>query len=210
MNVRRSLENRLRGWFPQEPYLFSRGCNVVAGVKNPPLKIRQEYTNSATKNAGVLAIGSTIFVGLFLLSLNLEWQPFSIYYLVAWIIAGAIIGMVLCTLYTSRELCRLSRDYQIDAKWKENLLIVMLPFIVFLIGTSLAMQQIALTSGAAMFSLYAWMVSFEFTRYGSLRLFEKKENMRIMTSWFGPGYAAIPQPPKQKMSLKQVSELRLP
>jgi hypothetical protein len=51
MTVKKSLENRIRGWFPQEPYLLSTqvkvNCEVNIEIKNPPPKISQDYTNSA-------------------------------------------------------------------------------------------------------------------------------------------------------------------
>jgi hypothetical protein len=210
MKVKRSLENRLRGWFPQEPYFFSRNCRVETSTKNPPLMIRPEYTNSATKFAGETAILSTIFSGLLLSSLNFVWQPFPVYHLVAWMIAGAIIGMVSCTVYTKRELCRLSRNYQIEFNWRENSLFALLPFFVFAVASLLATSHVGLSLGVALFSWYALAVSYGSVRYGLLRYYEKTENMRIITSWSGLGYAVIPKPPNQRMSLKQGSELRLP
>jgi hypothetical protein len=58
------------------------------------------------------------------------------------------------------------------------------------------------------FSIYAWGVSDVLTRYSLMYFYEKTVNMRIMTGWLGGGFAIIPKPPKQRMPVKQGSELK--
>lgn len=209
--MKRSLENRLRGWFPQEPYLFSRNCRVETSLKKPPLMIRPEYTVSATKFMGLLAIFWIVFYGfLFFSNFNLlKEYPVSVLQLTSWIILGVIIGIVSWVVYTRRELCRLTRTFQINVNLKDMVFIILLPVLAFFFPALFARHIIGLSFAALYFSSYAWGVSSVLTRYGLFLFYEKIENMRIMTSWFGPsGFAVIPKPPKQEKRPALGSELK--
>jgi hypothetical protein len=209
MNVKRSLENRFRGWFPQEPYLFSRGCRVDAEVKNPPLMIPQDYNLRATRDfVSMGKIWVIIFAGYLLFFFFSE--GFSVLDIFAWSVAGAAIGFLSGTVSTKRELCRISKEYYTTSiNGKDLLLLNIAPFIAFM-GLEAAVEIWIIPGSSlygSLFSLFAWVVSLQAAEYRLLRSYEKKENMLIMSK-VGGGRAVVPKPPKQKMSLKQGSELK--
>ncbi len=192
MRAKETLQNRIRGWFPQEPCRTSRYCKVEFEAKNPPLMIRSDFTLSATKFAGALTIFYIIFYGFIDFSFpGLEWYSISAFQVIAWIIVGVAIGIVSMVVYTRKELCRLSRDYQTGVNWKGLILVLLVPGLVFTFGG----WYIFGSSLVGTISVYVWGVSISLTRYGLLYFYEKTENMRIMTSWFGGGFAVIPKAP---------------
>ena len=192
MNVKKSLESRIRGWFPQEPSRISMSCKVEFEAKNPPPMIRSDFTLSATKFAGALTIFYIIFYGFIDFSFpSLERYTISAFQVLAWIIVGVAIGIVSMVVYTRNELCRLSRDYQTSVNWKELILILLVPGLVISFGG----WYIFGSSLAVIITVYVWGVSISLTRYGLLYFYEKTENMRIMTGWFGGGFAIIPKAP---------------
>lgn len=199
MKIKRSLENRLRGWFPKEPQLISRSCRIGIAAKQPPLIIRPEYTLSATKYVGALAIFGIIFYGFLFSSLNFEWNPFSVFQFTAWIILGVTIGTMSSMVYTRKELGRLSRNFQTNTNWKDAILLYFAPIFVFaLFGFFVSRVLFSLTLTGFILSLYAYVVSSLLTRYGLMHFYEKTENMRIMQGWFEGGFAVIPKPPNKK------------
>ena len=79
--VAKSLRNRVRGWFPQEPYIISRQIRQVKvdhETKQPPLMIPPQYKVSATKTAGIMLIYWIILYGFIsYININLERYPVS-------------------------------------------------------------------------------------------------------------------------------------
>jgi hypothetical protein len=75
MKVKKSLENRIRGWFPQEPNMIAKSLQVNNEYKQQPQIISSEYKTSATKAAGKTALlwiilGYGFFTFSFLFSLE--------------------------------------------------------------------------------------------------------------------------------------------
>jgi hypothetical protein len=91
MTVKKSLENRIRGWFPHEPTMISTRLEMTRESKQPPLIIPPEYNVNATKFAGAFSIFSIIFWGFMIFSIDFTMHPISAFQIVAWIIAGSSI-----------------------------------------------------------------------------------------------------------------------
>jgi hypothetical protein len=127
--------------------------------------------------------------------------PISIAQLVAWIIAGISVGAASCLMYTKNQLGRFSKEYHISLNGKDMLLLLVpsVSFFIFGFFVSLTIGGIAhigVLQGFAI-SVYAWGISGQLTRCILLGAFEKKENMRLMQSWWGAEVFLIPKAPKK-------------
>jgi hypothetical protein len=79
MTAKKSLENRIRGWFPQEPTMFRTRLKVDYENKRQPPIIPPGYTLSSTRVAAIVAIFYIIIYGfLSLNNLNFEAYPISV------------------------------------------------------------------------------------------------------------------------------------
>ncbi len=191
MNVKKSLENRLHGWFPQEPILISmRKVKVNCEIKQPPPIIPSGYTLSTTKMLGGLTIFWIVVYGfLFFNTLNFAVFPVSTFQAVAWIIAGLAVGTITGTILAKNQLRRLSKNYQFSTTGKDIVSIIV-PIVLFFIFSSI------LSWSTILFSIYSWGVSIQITRWVVFFNFEKKENMRLMQSWWGMEIFLIPRAPQ--------------
>jgi hypothetical protein len=111
--VKRTLENRIRGWFPHEPLLISGNCRVKYEVKNPPLMI-PEYTTSLTTNTAkfVLLWGIAYGVLFFGIFGNSFFYDISVFQVAASIIFGLTLGVILANIIIRRTLTRLLVNYK--------------------------------------------------------------------------------------------------
>jgi|WetSurMetagenome_2_1015567.scaffolds.fasta_scaffold87295_2 hypothetical protein len=198
MTPKKSLENRIRGWFPKEPYLVSNRLNLDYETKKPSKVIPSEYKVSTTKVAGAGAIFWIILYGFLVLysvnSINRDY-PISSFQLIAWTIAGLALGAISCIIFTKNQLGRLIKDYQFSTTGKDVIFLIV-SFVMFSIFGFFVSQSPAIQG--SMISLYAWGVSFLTTRVTLFAAFEKKENMRIVQRWFGAGGVGaflVPKPP---------------
>ncbi len=212
MTVKKTLQNRIRGWFPQEPYRISTRIKVdYENIHQPPI-IMPNYKVSATKAAGLLAIFWIIIYGIldgfvFSSSYNLEKYPISVFQFLPWIVASIAVGVITSTIVTKNQLRRLSRDCHFYANGKDMVLLI-IPIVIFLIFGFLVSLTISTASlnGVAfpgflfLFSVYAWGVSLVAMRPVLFFAFERKENMRLMQSWWGMGIFLIPKPPESNVN----------
>ena len=203
MNTKKELR-KIRGWFPQEPYRISSRLKVNYEYKQPPMTIPSEYTVSATKAAGAFAIFWIIIYGIldgFVFSTSLERYPVSAFQLIPWIIVGLAVGAITSTMVTKNQLSRLSRDVQFYVNGKDMVLLIV-PIVLFLIfgffvslSIPAAIPHVQSFQGF-LFSVYAWGVSFVAIRPVLFLGFERRENMRLMQSWWGLGTFLIPKAPE--------------
>jgi uncharacterized membrane protein len=131
MNAKRSLENRVRGWFPTEPYRIGAKVNNEASFerKQPPLQIPLGYDIGTTKATIALAIFCTALCA-FQIYLNIIDKVTFTVFQIFLIIVGVIVGSVLEKKIVSSQLNRLSRDYKFTSNVKELLLLS--PMLIFL------------------------------------------------------------------------------
>ncbi len=175
--------------------MISTRLNVNHENKQPPLIIPSEYKLSATKFAAGLAIfwlmlyGFTIFT-----SLDLERYPISAFQVVAWIIAGLAVGTISSAMFTLNQLGRLSKYYQFSTNGKDIVLFIV-PTVLFFIFGFFGGRSIGIGVQGFLISGYAWGLSLQITRIVMLLAFERKENMRLMQSWWGPNIFLMPKAP---------------
>lgn len=205
MNVKKSLENRIRGWLPKEPYLISTRVKVDCETKQQPPIIPSGYNLSATKVAGAFAIFWIILYGFTSFTfLNLERYSISAFQIVAWIIAGLTVGAISGAIFTQNQLSRLSKDYQISTNGKDMVLLIVPTVLFFIFGFFVSWSiygamRLPIFQGF-LISVYAWGISIEIIRYVLFFAFEKRENMRIMQSWFGFLFVLIPKAPNSNVN----------
>jgi hypothetical protein len=190
------LQNRIRGWFPQEPILkitfqVQRArVKVDSETKQPPLLIPSGYTVSTTKMLGALTIFWIVVYGfLFFNTLNLTVFPVSPFQAVAWITAGLAVGTITGTILAKNQLGRFSKNHQFSTTGKDIVSIIV-PIVLFFIFSSV------LSLSTILFSIYSLGVSIQITRWVVFFNFEKKENMRLMQSWWGMEIFLIPRAPQ--------------
>jgi hypothetical protein len=181
MKERKSLQSRIRGWFPQEPRMMvSARLNVDSEKKQPPLMIPPEYKVSTTKVAVVFAVFWIIFYGfMFCTIIDLDRHPVSAFQAVAWIIVGLSIGAISALIFTKNQLGRLSKDYKFFTNGKD-LVLLLVPQILFFIFGFIMSWYFGSSTGlpslqGVYISIYFWVVSFEITRIILFVAFEKRE-----------------------------------
>jgi hypothetical protein len=201
MTSKKTLENRIRGWFPKEPAMISKRFNVYHESKQPPLMIPSNYKLSATKFAGAFAIYWIIFYGFIFyfvfFSFNIYSHPVSEFQIVTWIILGLTGGVISNAIVTKNQLSRLSKDYQFNTNGKDMVLLIVPMVLVFGFGGFVSWF---LYSSLQVWGIliYCWGVSFCLTRVLLFVALERKENMRLMQSWWGTNIFLVPKAPNNK------------
>ena len=205
MTVKKTLQNRIRGWFPQEPYRISTRIKVDYENIHQPPTIMPNYNVSATKAAGVGAILWTIVYGfLFSTILQFERYPVTAFQIVAWIAVGSAIGIISAMMGTKNQLSRLLKDFKFYPNGKDIALQIV-PMVVYVISGSFTIFFIlgsniyAPPSQGFAFSVYALSVFIFVTRPFLFFAFERRENMRLMQSWVGGEIILIPKAPKSNI-----------
>ena len=193
MTTKKTL-SKIRGWFPQEPYFTFTRVKVDGEAKQPPPIIPQGYNLSATKFAGALAIFWIILYGyLFFTIINLERYPISIVQIAAWIVAGSALGTISCAIVTKNQLKRVSKDYQFSTNVKDMVLLIVPTVLFFTFGFILSWSTILI-------SVYAWGISIHITKCALFFNFEKRENLRLMQSWWGMEIYLVPKAPQSQLN----------
>jgi hypothetical protein len=198
MNIKEIFEERIRGWFPKEPYSVSIGVKEDAKTKTQPIAIPPGYDLSATLVAGLTTVFYAILGSLLIISfLSLE-RTITFAFLVAWIMAGLTIGAISGTVETRNQLKRLSKGHPLKTS-KEDLIILIIPlFLLFIVGQYLSINYIGLRSLALLSDLsavFAFAVIVQVIRYGLFLAYEKREKVCLMQSSFRGRIIAIPKAP---------------
>jgi hypothetical protein len=198
MTIKKSLENRIRGWLPQEPYRISTRIKVDYENTHQPPIIMPNHNVSAAKVAGVGAILLIIVYG-FLFSKTIL-HPVWGFQIVAWIIAGLALGIISAMMGTKNQLSRLLKDYKVYPNEKD-LALQIVPIFLFVISGFLAIVFIPDSSiNEFALSFYTLSVSLFVTRPVLFFAFERREKMRLMQSWWGGEIILIPKAPDNSVN----------
>jgi hypothetical protein len=212
VTIKKSLESRIRGWYPKEPTLPKISAKIVFPTKPATLPTQKpEGTVSATKVLGFLAI---LFAFIEIANIigfrNLNSIPSSSQ--VGWIAVGLIFGFILTLIFTRRQLSRFGQDNKITINKKDTLTLVV-PLIIFFISAGLA--SVIMYSFDTIIkhgfigllpSIYALAMSGFITRYVLFIVYEKRKNIILVQYWFGPGIFAVPKSGKISL-INQVAGL---
>ncbi len=147
MTVKRTLQSRIRGWFPQEPHMMSTRFKAEYENKRQPPIIPPEYNVSATKTNAAIGIFLIIFFGyMTYASYSIARNPTLTLQVFAWIIASLAVGAISSIMFAQNQFNRLSKDYQVRTNRKDIALLVIPTFLLFVFCFAL---------GASTFSISA-------------------------------------------------------
>jgi hypothetical protein len=197
--VKKSLESRIRGWFPREPTLpwaaTKRRYTVEPTNCNPTVHIPQS-------TYGVLKFKGAFVIAWSLLSLWAIFSDFanrlSFFFLITSIFVGFAVGSALGVLFATRLLRQLTIKHQVCTSIKEVLALVLsiavLP-IVGAIGLAIFLGNFTFSLVITIwnpillsFGLALFIVDFIlFLRY------ERKNDMIVLTGYGTAGYFEIPR-----------------
>jgi hypothetical protein len=196
MTIKKGLENRIRGWLPHEPTMISTTrLKVNHEYEQPPPIIPPEYKASVTKRCGVYAIFITFVCGFVIFtSLDQERNPISAFQIMVWIIIGLAFGVISSLIETKYELSRVSKTCKFTTDRKDYVLIYV-PIILFFIFCYIVSGFLYSPSLLWLISAYVWGISQFVTRIVLFVSYERKENMRLMQSWWGSTVFLVPKPP---------------
>jgi hypothetical protein len=203
--VKKTLQNRIQGWFPQETYRISTRINLNYENKRQPPIIPPGYTLNSTRVAAIVAIFYIIIYGfLSLNNLNFEEHPISVFQVVAWIIFGVSVGTFSSIIFTQNQLGRLLKDYKFSTNGKDLVLLIVPLVLFFIFGFFVSLSFYGIMHTAALhgwlISVYTYGVSMLIIRYVLFLAFEKRENMRLMQSWWGMEIFLIPRAPDSNVN----------
>jgi hypothetical protein len=200
---REEILKKLRGWFPQEPYL--KGIHAKVNSENkpqPPKAIETLYSGSATQSIRPLIVIWLVLDSLLgYLIIAGAWDFGAGYYpipVVIWMISGLVLGAVLGVKQTQRIVQKLSRDFQYRSRLGE----VVYSFPIFLLSVPVYAVIMLYYPNLSLAGLVQFLVSgfalstaVVVSKYVLFSAYEKKENMTIVQTVKGGGLLVIPQPP---------------
>ncbi len=203
MNKEKSLKNRIRGWFPKEPYMIGRTVKVDIENKQQPPLVQPEFKVSATVTAGAIAV-FWILIIVFQLDFEFLWKDGTLIYQFGWLIVGFTAGAVFGGLATRTQLNRISKNYNICGHSKKEMLLVLVPMLVLFVPSAIYLftgfstdgQRLALLQSAS--SIFSYAISFYIIRFLDFYVFERREGLRLMQGWLGLGIIVIPKPPNSR------------
>jgi MFS family permease len=182
MNVKKSLENRIRGWLPQE-------ANVSKGPTKMDLRIKGPFNNSNQLGKGnvrtikAIALFSSIFI-MFTVTAMLLFAMVGIVFIAVAILFGLGFGLFSGVLVTPRILKR-TENHQDSWGWKEFL--CLMPATIFFVLT-------LPDSIFAGFYVGSLAITFLLTQFILFLLYERKNKVVIIQKgWTGNVNSIVPQ-----------------
>ena len=188
MNVKKSLENRIRGWFPQEPKLRKSRAKFDFRIKPQPTVPSQmgKGTVRTAKIIGIVNVISFIIFILLLSQFNIEsgWK-------IVGLISGFVFGLI-GGVWVAPRITKRTENHKESLGWKEYLGVTV-PAVIFVL---LVNQVSSYFSMIASFTLWTtfWLVQMVlFLSY------EKKKKVFILQDgWLGVVYSLVPQASKNR------------
>lgn len=188
MNVKRSLENRIRGWLPKEPKLPNRAsAKTDFKIDQRPQPSTQIGTGAinATLNIGFQTLVFAFFSFITIVQINAQ-NHILLTSQIGWIIAGLVAGSIFSAAATQRQLKPLATNNRTRMTLAGILLIVGAGILVFGIFIGVQFSNLpALTKYGLLTSLFASVSGVYVARYALFLRFERKNQMRIFQTWSG-------------------------
>jgi hypothetical protein len=213
MTAKKTLENRIRGWFPQEPYRINTKVNSELGFERnkSPLTIPLGYNLSATKVAGAQAVFLTLILAFCIsseiLSIVRGYTAFN-FFNVLWLICGSIIGTILGLIITRNQLNLLSREYKLIQINKKEIILFIIPAVIYFTVTGfffLALQNLLWWGN---YAIFCWGAPLFLIRYFLFVAYERRENLCLVQSWWNSGIYVIPKPPCNNSNISETRTIK--
>ena len=124
MNVKKNLENRIKGWFPKEPNPWP----IQQYTQPPP--INQEATKSQSRSGRRISLLMALYAAVwaffsftFMLSLNNLYHSNSSFRII-WLIVGVSVGIIFSGSITFRQLLALEKKGENPTTVKTNMIAI--------------------------------------------------------------------------------------
>jgi hypothetical protein len=206
MNVKKSLENHIRGWFPQEPKLRKSPANLDSRIKPQPIVPSQmgKGTVRVAKNIGLVNVFSIIIFILFFSQFNVEsgWK-------IVGLVSGIVFGLIGGAWAAPRVIKR-TENHKDSLGWKEYLGVTV-PAVIFV----LLLNQVSFEF--SLFASFTLWITFWFVHMVLFLSFEKKKKVfMLQDGWFGVVYSIVPKASKNnsvtfpESNPQEVSEKLIP
>lgn len=184
MNVKKSLENRIRGWLPKEATLPEAPAKMDFRIKPQPT-VPNQMAKGTVRTAKVIGVINSIFIIIFIYSLitvyNVE---------IGWGIAGLVSGFVFglaSGAWVNPRILKRTEKHKDSLGWKEYLGVTV-PAVIF--------NLVAIQVGSA-FSwsfLFAWITTYLLVQMVLFLSYEgKKKVFVVQKGWLGVVYSLVPQ-----------------
>jgi uncharacterized protein YneF (UPF0154 family) len=204
MNQKKGLQNRIRGWFPQHPYMISTGRNVENEVKNPPLMIPPRSKISLMKSILATAIGWGLVYGIGYLGIlhQSTLGYVSVYQAILAVFIGLAFGVSSGTIVARRRTKRVLVDFQDSMSNDTALRIIFIVLLISLYAVGFflfhrPMAEIFPFADGVMISLIFYMPCAFGTEAFWYWDFERKQDMRLVTGWFDGDVYLVPKSPRK-------------
>jgi hypothetical protein len=151
-------------------------------------------STSATRSQGFLAILPALLTLLFIVQVNGQYH-IPLIQQIAWISAGLIVGPILMTVFTQRQLKYLARDNQVGTTVPVRMFLAVMGILaVFVVvGYGLVLFNLVVIEFEFFSSIGALATTGFLARYVLFRRYEKKKKMYIIQYWLRAGFFAVPQ-----------------
>ena len=182
MNVKKSLENRIRGWLPKEAKPHAASTNLDFRI-NSPFNNPKYLGKGNIRTIQAIILQSSIMI-TFLVTAMVLFAMVGIYFLALALWFGFVFGLVSGVLITPRIIKRTEHN-QDSWGWKEFLILI--PAAIFFL-------LIMYSSVFAGFYAGGLAITFWLTQLIILVKYERKNKVFIIQSgWIGTIYSIVPQ-----------------
>ena len=193
MNVKKRLENRIRGWFPQEPKFLEVPAKTDFQIKPQPI-IPSQISKSTVRTAKVIGISSGISIVILILFISSLINGETAWITATGLVSGLVFGLISAFWVTPRVLKR-AENHKDSLGWKEYLGVTVPAIIVYL-------SFIQVSSVFSWTYFFVWVVTFWFVQMVLFLVYERKKKVFIVQNgWFGVVYSLVPQAIKNSSAI---------
>lgn len=201
MISKKEIQNRIRGWFPQEPRLPKAPVKTDFQTNPPPLLNAKPAppqmgpgTLRATRFLGFQALIWIILSFLFVIQLRGENQ-ISLTSQIIWITAGLIVGLTVSAIFTQRQIGYFEKNSQFPTPKAGPLFATIVGAVIIIMVVVYGSFFFNLQAiGAGFLSSIAVMTPTAFAaRYLLFSRYERKKEIYIIQYWWQAGIFALPK-----------------
>jgi len=184
MNVKKSLENRIRGWFPKEPNL----SEPFQQYGQPTAKTVKSQFRSGSRTSLFTALFAafwTFFSFTFMFQLN-TYFPSALSFRIIFLIVGISFGIFFSTLLTCRQLNTLEKKGEVPTTLKTIFITVGAAVIAVAVIVEIGFSNLpSVVESALGYSIFACAPAVLLTRTILMVYWEKQKRTRIFQDKYG-------------------------